>query len=335
MILSCPECSKRYIVAPETFGAESRRVRCANCGHVWLAEAPEDGHEIASTRHTGDAPDRESADTPARGEEGEDTEAAGEAAAGSDAASAEEPGETLSAGTSGDAEGVQAHDEGEDSGGNGEARKADEEKGEEIDADIAAGLGLGTVRDRDGARGDDLRTNLPALRTDRSRLVRLGWWALVMFWLIVLGGALVFQAQLSERWPALNPVYAAAGLGGSAEEALPADAGEAEDTPVPHENLAISQTAEPRQQADGSVNLLITVELANTGGEELPLPPLDAAVSDAGGEVLATYRIVPPLGRLGGGGSFAFTYTAEDIPPAAATLEIRAVWPENSEQESS
>jgi len=36
MIITCPSCTTRYIVEPQTIGADGRRVRCSNCGQVWL-----------------------------------------------------------------------------------------------------------------------------------------------------------------------------------------------------------------------------------------------------------------------------------------------------------
>lgn len=37
MILSCPSCATRYRADTSALGAEGRKVRCASCGHVWLA----------------------------------------------------------------------------------------------------------------------------------------------------------------------------------------------------------------------------------------------------------------------------------------------------------
>lgn len=38
MIITCPNCDTRYLVPESDIGAEGRRVRCANCMHLWFAE---------------------------------------------------------------------------------------------------------------------------------------------------------------------------------------------------------------------------------------------------------------------------------------------------------
>jgi predicted Zn finger-like uncharacterized protein len=38
MILTCPSCSMRYLIADSAIGAEGRKVRCASCSHEWYQE---------------------------------------------------------------------------------------------------------------------------------------------------------------------------------------------------------------------------------------------------------------------------------------------------------
>jgi predicted Zn finger-like uncharacterized protein len=42
MIVTCSNCSKRYLVDPRALGAPGRRVRCAHCQHTWFQPAPEE-----------------------------------------------------------------------------------------------------------------------------------------------------------------------------------------------------------------------------------------------------------------------------------------------------
>jgi predicted Zn finger-like uncharacterized protein len=48
MIVTCPQCSTRYHLDPEALGSEGRRVRCASCGHRWLAKPPADVPTVLS-----------------------------------------------------------------------------------------------------------------------------------------------------------------------------------------------------------------------------------------------------------------------------------------------
>ena len=42
MILTCPDCSTRYLIDPTVLGAEGRTVRCSNCDNSWVQLPPED-----------------------------------------------------------------------------------------------------------------------------------------------------------------------------------------------------------------------------------------------------------------------------------------------------
>ena len=42
MIVTCSNCTKRYIVDPRALGTPGRRVRCASCQHTWFQAAPEE-----------------------------------------------------------------------------------------------------------------------------------------------------------------------------------------------------------------------------------------------------------------------------------------------------
>jgi predicted Zn finger-like uncharacterized protein len=68
MILTCPECSTRYLVDPRNLGATGRLVRCANCAHTWHQTPPEDAPQPVDVPLELAAPAAAESDTRLRGE---------------------------------------------------------------------------------------------------------------------------------------------------------------------------------------------------------------------------------------------------------------------------
>ncbi len=56
MILTCPACTMRYLVAEGAVGPHGRRVRCAHCGHQWRQAAEEGLDEALFNEDDGFAP---------------------------------------------------------------------------------------------------------------------------------------------------------------------------------------------------------------------------------------------------------------------------------------
>lgn len=70
MIIICPECSTRYVVADASIGEEGRTVKCANCAHQWFQGAPE---QKGFHKYRDEMPDLDfDLDTPAPAPEPED-----------------------------------------------------------------------------------------------------------------------------------------------------------------------------------------------------------------------------------------------------------------------
>jgi len=67
MILTCPACATRYHLDPATLGAKGRTVRCANCGHRWLAEPPTDAPRPVELTEASVAPAAHKRPLPAAG----------------------------------------------------------------------------------------------------------------------------------------------------------------------------------------------------------------------------------------------------------------------------
>jgi predicted Zn finger-like uncharacterized protein len=68
MILTCENCSKRYLVDPRALGGNGRRVRCASCSHTWFQVPPEETDQLELPPLPEQAPTivRMTSDTPRR-----------------------------------------------------------------------------------------------------------------------------------------------------------------------------------------------------------------------------------------------------------------------------
>ncbi len=49
MIVTCPNCSKKYQIPEEKLAGKPRRLRCKNCREVFIIHPPKKGDESAST----------------------------------------------------------------------------------------------------------------------------------------------------------------------------------------------------------------------------------------------------------------------------------------------
>jgi predicted Zn finger-like uncharacterized protein len=52
LTILCPQCSAAYQVPSEKLGPQGRKLKCAKCGHVWLAIGPQGGEPVSNTAPT-------------------------------------------------------------------------------------------------------------------------------------------------------------------------------------------------------------------------------------------------------------------------------------------
>lgn len=55
MILTCPNCSTRYLLAARALAPDGRKVKCSNCGEIWFEEPDPD--ELAGPQQAEDIPE--------------------------------------------------------------------------------------------------------------------------------------------------------------------------------------------------------------------------------------------------------------------------------------
>lgn len=53
MIITCPDCGKRYNADEKAFSPSGRKVKCANCGFVWFQESARESDDHAIEAHDG------------------------------------------------------------------------------------------------------------------------------------------------------------------------------------------------------------------------------------------------------------------------------------------
>lgn len=81
MIISCPECTAKFLIEATALGATGRMVRCGKCAHTWAEAPPETTSETIENPDAQDAPPRLDAES---GNEESGNEESGDRESGND-----------------------------------------------------------------------------------------------------------------------------------------------------------------------------------------------------------------------------------------------------------
>ena len=179
MIVSCPECSARFVLDATALGGAGRLVRCGKCTHTWHQKqdtaGPDPGPDPGPDGTTAAAPPPEPNPEP-------DPEPDPEPNPEPEPAAADAAGETATA---------QNQDPGEDF----------EETPE-----------LSAARLRAAERPGGAKLPSP-FRRRRYWPMRLAWATLVLVLIVLIGGGMAYRDEVIAIWPAAEPFYEAIGLG--------------------------------------------------------------------------------------------------------------------------
>lgn len=302
MILTCPNCRTRFLVADQAIGTEGRRVRCGNCQHMWFAEPDQPA---------GDGPDAvpdELSDEPV-----EDTAPADEDMAAPppdadaetvvpdmaddiapEAAAADEP---MDAPT----------DEPTDDGPHDMAAADPPDEPEPELAAPARPASEGTIR-----------RNLPALPR-QGRGIAAGWIALGVFVVALIAGVLGFKDGLIKAWPPSVGLYRALGM---VEAAPPPASVEAE----PASFVRIVDKTYEVQPRDQGVVLAISARIENAGDRPVELPTVRGVLLDNAQNEIRDWRIQPGVVILGPGETVTVQSEIVDPPPDATAFDLFLMW---------
>tara|TARA_B100001939_G_scaffold213697_3_gene183861 strand:- start:1469 stop:2359 length:891 start_codon:yes stop_codon:yes gene_type:complete len=290
MILTCPECSAKYVVDPKALMPAGRMVRCAKCRHTWREMPPSADIPVVSEeeerRNLAPEPPEDQPEDQSGGNRNT------EATAPTSNSPSPEPG-TNSATTA-------------------EPNREATTKDQELPFMQRA------KRPRPIPRG----SNLPALQNHQHGHNMWGWISLVAFVVLSIGSILLFHETISETWPPARKMYQIIGMQDS-----PAGAGHAATATaapkVPISKRLVIENLEPAQEYQGNVPILIVRgEVRNITDEPQKIPPLKVALQDAQRTTIRQWIFHPSPGMVAAGKHIRFETRLPDPPQDARDLRI-------------
>lgn len=280
MILTCPACTTRYLVAEGAVGPKGRRVRCANCGNQW--------HQAA--------------------EEGLDTELfneddMGDIAFAPDAAFISGLEEDLNDGfdpvPAAERPPVPRLDDEDEDDLPGGASDFSSILRKELDA-VPIPEGVKPAQEEHDPVLAQLLKDKSAVAGKKKRSRLVGFATAAVFYALIITPFFLLHEPISRAWPPANLLYSLVGIPPS----------------LPGEGLALedlrAETLENR--------LLLKGEILNLKSQDVTVPSVMAAIIDANGEIIERILIAPPVARLKAEGRTNFDVVFPSVPEKAANV---------------
>lgn len=350
MILVCPSCDSKFKVPDNAIPPAGRKVRCAQCGSAWHATRADELKPAKTARAATPSRPRSAPAAPQVAPVAEvDAGTAAKAAAIRQSVSEQDEG----------ASGGELDENLFDEGNGGPVQEvgsvsndSPQSSPEEDNFDLAAGIkeqlgddfdldveeDFGGDLEGDEEDGDDIMARRRGdLRRDAERkslarkrgLIQVGWVALLVFALGVLGSFVFMKDTVTAAYPGTNQLYDffASTRSSSSDKYLPAE-GERVTPPITETEVyvraGIVQNRTRVETVDGQSQVIIGGELENTGNRAANVPKVEISIKDERGRVLDQWVFDPPglvLRRLS---KLPFE-TRRPVPAGMASVEIRAL----------
>ncbi|GEQ99594.1 hypothetical protein JCM17845_02180 [Iodidimonas gelatinilytica] len=177
---------------------------------------------------------------------------------------------------------------------------------------------------------------MPVVQETRSSRVVWGYAAWALFILALMAGFVTLQKPLSRAWPPITKLYDMVGMGDSPSTSVADGSAEALETvnpamlPPVDEALSVRIDTDPIWEAEGDGwTLVVGGAIANSTGEDYPLPPLELILVDGAGNSLKRAGVALDMPVLTARETVRFSVRIENAP--AQTTGIVHEWKNRSE----
>ncbi len=339
MILVCPSCESKFKVPDNAIPPEGRKVRCAQCGNAWHATK---AHELkpAARKPVASKPSAAPESyTPPAAEVDAGTAAQAAAIRRSvvdtdDAAPAVRPPENLFDEGIGNTAPVPTDDEpAVESDNDFNIEIPDDDFGDDADSSLDDDFGLEVDDDEDideddilaRRRGDLRRVAARKSLAIKRKLLAVGWGALLIFILGILGALFFMKETVTQAFPGTNQLYDF--FASSQAEALyKPETDKPLSKPITETEVYVTagliRDRMRIETVSGQSQVVIVGELKNTGQRAANVPKVEISIKDGRGRVLDQWVYDPPglvLRRLS---TLAFE-TSRPVPAGMNTVEVR------------
>ena len=339
MIIRCPSCATGFEVPDNALGA-GRKVRCNQCQHVWFADASSAAPEPVSPPVPEPQPAEEPAAQPEAAPEAE-AEAAAPIPAPTIETSSDEGGEDATEEEPGEPAGDQEESSAEEPSDDVEPDAQDEDAEDAPDdgslmATLAAMRAEAENEDLDHDDDEDEEIDFSVDHEGdledigaMSRAMLIGWIALPVFLVVVLGLFFAMHGTISKAWPPSNQLYDIFGLSTDDEEEASSAETDAPSEPVydPKEYISMDYSAQPSELADGTPALLIRGTITSSADFDIELAPMRGVLRNRLNQNIHQWDFELADSHVRAGGILPFTTSVADPPRDMTGLEIFLLWP--------
>lgn len=312
MIISCPECATKFGVPADALGSDERlrmigrKVRCAKCSHVWMANVG-DAIDDEEAKPATPTPTYKAPPAPKKNDEVNEAEVKTPSV---EETSEKESSETKTSATQEPAKEAPAEDPDiKDLGSSSVEEALAVIKGSEFEEPDFP-LEKGQISE--------------SIFAPTKKLMLIGWGALgtLLFTLIMVFA--LMQQTLEEAWPPMTKIYGIFGMSGDAnyhEEEV------AEKIDY-SQFINITNEASVALQPDGSQALVISGSVTNTADFDIELPMVEAVLRNERRMDIYVWSFRFDETILKAGKTMPFSETVRGTPQETTEYELMLLWEE-------